>query len=177
MIRHDIVLVHYKSPDQGELPHEQEAQAKHVGPHLEVFSDKGKVFEGRTEQSGRFAFTTLENGEHRLCFSVVGQSLGQDFRLHVEITQGLPYIDYDALAKKNHLSAMELKVRKLKDEIERVSNEQNYFREREHRFRQTTDSTNFRAKWLSIFQIGGMLLVTSIQLGYLRNYFLSKKIV
>ena len=32
--------------------------------------------------------------------------MGQDFRLHVDITQGLPYIDYDALAKKNHLSAM-----------------------------------------------------------------------
>jgi hypothetical protein len=38
--------------------------------------------------------------------SVAGQSLGQDFRLHIEINQGLPYIDYDALAKKNHLSAM-----------------------------------------------------------------------
>ena len=68
MIRHDIVLVHYKSPDQGELPHDSEAQAKHVGPYLEVFSERGKVFEGRTEQNGRFAFTTLENGEHRLCF-------------------------------------------------------------------------------------------------------------
>jgi hypothetical protein len=72
--------------------------------------------------------------------SVTGKSLGQDFRLHIDINQGLPYIDYDALAKKNHLSAMvigmllqhlrtivvkfnffqELKVRKLKDEIERV---------------------------------------------------------
>ena len=54
-----------------------------------------------------------------LC-SVTGKSLGQDFRLHIEISQGLPYIDYEALAKKHHLSAMELKVRKLEDEIERV---------------------------------------------------------
>ena len=38
--------------------------------------------------------------------SVAGQSMGQDFRLHIEISQGLPYVDYDALAKKNHLSAM-----------------------------------------------------------------------
>jgi hypothetical protein len=128
MIRHDIVLVHYKSPDQAELPHDPEAQKQHVGLNLEVFSEKGKVFEGRTEQQGRFAFTTLAHGEHRLCFrfrslssaecdlgsfvyylflcSVAGQSLGQDFRLHIDINQGLPYIDYDALAKKNHLSAM-----------------------------------------------------------------------
>jgi hypothetical protein len=68
MIRHDIVLVHYKSPDQAELPHDPEAQKQHVGLNLEVFSEKGKVFEGRTEQKGRFAFTTLAHGEHRLCF-------------------------------------------------------------------------------------------------------------
>mmetsp|Transcript_81225 Transcript_81225/g.218445 ORF Transcript_81225/g.218445 Transcript_81225/m.218445 type:complete len:83 (-) Transcript_81225:846-1094(-) len=58
-----------------------------------------------------------------------------------------------------------------------VRNEQVYFRDRELRFRQTTDSTNFRSQWLSILQIAGMLAVTVIQLGYLRNYFVSKKIV
>ena len=72
MIRHDIVLVSYKSPDQGALPLEPEAQTSHVGLNLEVFSDKGKVFEGRTEQQGRFAFTTLAQGEHRLCFRCQG---------------------------------------------------------------------------------------------------------
>mmetsp|Transcript_81225 Transcript_81225/g.218441 ORF Transcript_81225/g.218441 Transcript_81225/m.218441 type:complete len:168 (-) Transcript_81225:1030-1533(-) len=120
IIRHDIVLVNYKSPDQGPLPPDPADQKNHVGLNLEVYSEKGKVFEGRTEQEGRFAFTTLGHGEHRLCFSVAGQSLGQDFRLNIDITQGLPYIDYEALAKKNHLSSMELKVRKINDEIERV---------------------------------------------------------
>jgi hypothetical protein len=82
MIRHDIVLVHYKSPDQAELPHDPEAQKQHVGLSLEVFSEKGKVFEGRTEQQGRFAFTTLAHGEHRLCF-----------RFH-EVSRKLNVMDY-----------------------------------------------------------------------------------
>ena len=68
MIRHDIVLVHYKSPDQAVLPQSTEEQERHVGLKLEVFADNGKVFDGRTDQSGRFAFTTLGQGEHRLCF-------------------------------------------------------------------------------------------------------------
>lgn len=159
IIRHDIVLVNYKSPDQGPLPPDPADQKKHVGLNLEVFSEKGKVFEGRTEQQGRFAFTTLGHGEHRLCFSVAGQSLGQDFRLNIDITQGLPYIDYEALAKKNHLSSMELKVRKINDEIERIRNEQVYFRDRELRFRQTTDSTNFRSQVLTSLRCAHELMI------------------
>jgi hypothetical protein len=81
MIRHDIVLVHYKSPDQAELPHDPEAQKQHVGLNLQVFSDKGKVFEGRTEQQGRFAFTTLAHGEHRLCFRFSQSSAQQNVDL------------------------------------------------------------------------------------------------
>ena len=65
MIRSEIVLVQYKSPDQAPLNPDNPS---HVGLMLEVFSQDSRVFEGRTEQDGRFAFTTLAQGEHKLCF-------------------------------------------------------------------------------------------------------------
>jgi hypothetical protein len=90
----EIVVVHYKSPDQSPLPHEAEQQKYHVGVKLEVTQGANKVFEGRTDVEGRFAFTALQ-GEHHLCFSVEGQSLGQDFRIYLEVKVGLNDVDYE----------------------------------------------------------------------------------
>mmetsp|Transcript_32857 Transcript_32857/g.82888 ORF Transcript_32857/g.82888 Transcript_32857/m.82888 type:complete len:221 (+) Transcript_32857:177-839(+) len=115
----EVVIVHYKSPDQSPLPAEAEQQKYHVGVNLEVTQGATKVFEGRTDVEGRFAFTALQ-GEHHLCLSVEGQSLGQDFRIHLEIKVGLNDVDYEKVAKKEHLSSLELQVRKLKDDVNRV---------------------------------------------------------
>jgi len=115
----EVVIVHYSSPDQSPLPHEVEQQKYHVGVKLEVSQGATKVFEGRTDVEGRFAFTALQ-GEHHLCFSVEGQSLGQDFRIHLEVKVGLSDVDYEKVAKKEHLSSLELQVRKLKDDVKRV---------------------------------------------------------
>jgi hypothetical protein len=172
----EIVVVHYKSPDQSPLPHEAEQQKYHVGVKLEVTQGANKVFEGRTDVEGRFAFTALQ-GEHHLCFSVEGQSLGQDFRIYLEVKVGLNDVDYESVAKKEHLSSLELKVRKIRDDVRRVTQEQSYFRNREERSKRTADSTYFRAMWFSLVQILAMLGVTGVYLLYLRNYFISKKLV
>jgi len=172
----EIVIVHYKSPDQSPLPQQAEQEKYHVGLRLEVWQGTNNVFEGRTDVEGRFAFTALQ-GEHHLCWTVAGQSLGQDFRIHVEVKVGLEEVDYEKVAKKDHLSAMELKVRKLRDEVARIRSEQSYLRNREERSQKTSDSTYFRVFWLSVFQIVGMAGVTSLNLYYLRSYFISKKVV
>mmetsp|Transcript_32856 Transcript_32856/g.82884 ORF Transcript_32856/g.82884 Transcript_32856/m.82884 type:complete len:215 (+) Transcript_32856:177-821(+) len=172
----EVVIVHYKSPDQSPLPAEAEQQKYHVGVNLEVTQGATKVFEGRTDVEGRFAFTALQ-GEHHLCLSVEGQSLGQDFRIHLEIKVGLNDVDYEKVAKKEHLSSLELQVRKLKDDVNRVTSEQSYFRNREERSKKTADSTYFRAMWFSLCQILAMLGVTGAYLYHLRGYFIAKKLV
>uniref|UniRef100_A0A7S0W9Z1 GOLD domain-containing protein n=1 Tax=Hemiselmis tepida TaxID=464990 RepID=A0A7S0W9Z1_9CRYP len=172
----EVVIVHYKSPDQSPLPHEAEQQKFHVGVKLEVTQGATKVFEGRTDVEGRFAFTALQ-GEHHLCFSVEGQSLGQDFRIHLEVKVGLNDVDYEKVAKKEHLSSLELQVRKIRDDVHRVTSEQSYFRNREERSKRTADSTYFRAMWFSLCQILAMLGVSGIYLLYLRSYFKAKKLV
>jgi hypothetical protein len=82
-----------------------------------------------------------------------------------------------SVAKKEHLSSLELKVRKIRDDVRRVTQEQSYFRNREERSKRTADSTYFRAMWFSLVQILAMLGVTGVYLLYLRNYFILKKLV
>jgi hypothetical protein len=61
------VIVHYKSPDQAKLPHGAAEQKYHVGLRLDVTQGTHKVFDGRADTEGRFAFTALQ-GEHHLCW-------------------------------------------------------------------------------------------------------------
>mmetsp|Transcript_510 Transcript_510/g.1085 ORF Transcript_510/g.1085 Transcript_510/m.1085 type:complete len:224 (+) Transcript_510:38-709(+) len=176
--KHEVVVVHYRSPDQNDLPREPEKIPYHVGPKLVVKESTGKaIFDGRTESSGRFAFTARQDIEHSLCWSLEGHSLGQEFRVHLEIQQGIEAENVNDIAKVEHLGAMELKVRKLGDDIKRIKKEQNYMRQREIRFKATVDSTNFRSQWCSVVQILAMFLVTALHLCYLAHFFVKKKIV
>ena len=55
--------------------------------YMQVVNHKGKVYDHRLDTKGRLSFASPHNGEHRLCFSVEGSSLGQDFRVHVDFQQ------------------------------------------------------------------------------------------
>mmetsp|Transcript_65893 Transcript_65893/g.157225 ORF Transcript_65893/g.157225 Transcript_65893/m.157225 type:complete len:221 (+) Transcript_65893:158-820(+) len=172
-----VYMIIYKSPDQESLPMESEAQKYHVGLMFQVISNRGKVFEQRLDKEGRVAFTSPNNGEHRLCFSVEGHSLGHDFRVHMELITGLEHEDHSKLVTRETFSAMELKVRRMSDDIKRVQKEQEYMRGRDESMFRTSLSTNSRAQWLSVGQIAGMGAVTFGYCYYLRLYFTAKKLV
>jgi hypothetical protein len=124
IVANQVYMVHYKSPDQEPLPIEAEAQKYHVGLKFEVISNRGKVFEQRLDKEGRVAFTSPNNGEHRLCFNVEGHSLGQDFRVHMELVTALEKEDHSRMVTRETFSSMELKVRRIADDIKRVQTEQ-----------------------------------------------------
>ena len=86
-------------------------------------------------------------------------------------------IDYTALAKKEHLSDVEVRVRKLSDRIASVMNELHYQRQREEDFRNTSESTNTRVMWWSILQTTVMLVSAGWQVRHLKDFFESKKLV
>lgn len=180
MLRKDeVMMITYKSPDQTALPKNAPSQQNHESMMLKVTEQQGKqIFEGQTDVEGRFAFTALTDGSHNFCWSLYGQTVaGKEYRIHMDIKEGLPEEDHSSIAKQDHLSTMEAKVNKLKNDIKRVQKEQKYFRNREQRFKKTSDSTNFRTQWFSVIQILGMFLVTALHLSYLRYYFIKKKVV
>lgn len=133
-----------------------------------MVNHRGKIYNNRLDQKGRLSFVSPNNGEHRLCFSVEGNSLGQDFRVHVAVEQHLKEENHDHIVKREHLSGMDLRIRQLSDTLQNIKEEQNYFKSRELRFFSTTESTNTRSQWCSIFQILGMALVTGFNIFYLQ---------
>eukprot|EP01114_Cavostelium_apophysatum_P020217 TRINITY_DN671_c0_g1_i1.p1 TRINITY_DN671_c0_g1~~TRINITY_DN671_c0_g1_i1.p1 ORF type:complete len:257 (+),score=53.79 TRINITY_DN671_c0_g1_i1:46-816(+) len=134
-----------------------------------------------TPLEGRFAFTSQLGGEHKMCFqtNTTGGWFGgkRKLKFHLDIETGEGATDYEDIAKQEHLSALEVEVRKLNDRIKDIRAEQNYQRNRESSFRDTSESTNSRVVWWSVIQTAILLAAGFWQISHLKHFFKTKKLV
>ncbi len=86
-------------------------------------------------------------------------------------------IDYNEVAKREHLTELEVAVRRLNDKVKDILREQGYQREREIAFRNTSESTNARVVWWSIFQCAVMAGSAFFSAFTLQRFFKQKKVV
>lgn len=132
-----------------------------------------------TTAEGRFGFTSMVGGEHIICIATntsswYGQS--RSFKMTLQLDIGENAQDYSEIAKQEHLSAIEVEVRKLNDKIRAIRAEQDYQRLREERFRDTSESTNSRVMWWSVAQTVVLIVAGVYQLSNLKGFFKSKKL-
>mmetsp|Transcript_14030 Transcript_14030/g.36063 ORF Transcript_14030/g.36063 Transcript_14030/m.36063 type:complete len:210 (+) Transcript_14030:280-909(+) len=129
---------------------------------------------------GRFSFTAQTTGEHEVCFTTNATSWSLrnlKLRFDLDITIGEATLNYDEIAKKEHLSAIEVDIRKLQDDVRVLRRNILYMKSREAAMRHTTDSTNLRALLFSLFQVGLILAFAYWQVSHLQQYFKAKKFI
>ena len=85
-------------------------------------------------------------------------------------------LDYAEVAKKEHLSELEVEIRKLNDKVKDVLAEQTYQRQRELEFRKTSEAIHSKQQYWSLFQIAVMVAACYIQVNTLQNFFRGKKL-
>eukprot|EP00465_Bigelowiella_longifila_P006397 CAMPEP_0185254252 /NCGR_PEP_ID=MMETSP1359-20130426/2960_1 /TAXON_ID=552665 /ORGANISM="Bigelowiella longifila, Strain CCMP242" /LENGTH=216 /DNA_ID=CAMNT_0027837037 /DNA_START=33 /DNA_END=683 /DNA_ORIENTATION=- len=104
---------------------------------------------------GKFVFTAHDDGEHLIC-AYINEThpmyRAQNFKVELRFDVGEHATNYDDMAKSEHLSAIELEVRKLVDLVRDIRSQQQYLREREVNFRQISESTNSSVMWWSVLQ-------------------------
>jgi len=137
------------------------------------------ILEHDTIEKGQFGFTSSISGEHQICFiagtsTVYGQL--KTYRVQLALDYGEQAQDYTQIAKAEHLSAIEVEVRKLNDKIKQIRNEQDYQKSREAEFRDTSESTNGAVMYWSIIQTVILLTAGLAQLYLLTKFFKSKKL-
>ena len=98
-------------------------------------------------------------------------------RMHLRIDIGEQAVDYAEVAKTEHLSAIEVEVRKLIDKLNQVRHETQYQRDREEEFRNTSESTNSRIMWFSLGETLVLVLSGLYQVVHLKSFFKGKKLV
>lgn len=151
-----------------------------LGMHVEIHDPDDKVVLSRIYSSeGKFTFTSHTPGEHVICLysNSTKWFAGGQLRVHFDILVGEHAVDYAAVAQKEKLTELQLRVRQLLDQVEQITQEQNYQRYREERFRQTSESTNQRVLWWSIGQVGILVAMGFWQMRHLKSFFEAKKLV
>jgi hypothetical protein len=85
-----------------------------------------------------------------------------------------PATDFD---KAKHLTPLERSLDQSIASAHAVLREMRYMEKREQRMRQTSDHINRRVRYFSYLSIAVLLVVTYIQIGYLKRYFHKKKLL
>ncbi|SPQ93771.1 GOLD domain-containing protein [Plasmodiophora brassicae] len=178
-----LVVGKYKNFDAGIAVGQTQGTVESV-PGIEIYVEEptqgAEIYSGKADREGRFVFTSHDGGEHKICLSVsssnwFGMSRKFKFELHLDV--GESAVDYNEMAKVEHLTAIEVEIRKLTDMVRGIRSEQSYQRARERAFRDTSESTNSRVMWWSIAQTVFVVVTGVWQVFYLKSFFKKKKLV
>ncbi|KAK4775641.1 hypothetical protein SAY87_023602 [Trapa incisa] len=127
---------------------------------------------------GQFAFTTTEAGNYVACFWINGhRQEGVGLKIGVDWKIGVAAKDWESVAKKEKIEGVELELTKLEGAIEAIHSNLIYLKDREAEMREVSETTNARVAWFSIMSLGVCIVVSILQLWYLRIYFQKKKLI
>jgi len=137
------------------------------------------VHERSYEHTSRFALTSGSGGEYQVCFRSSSSSWTQTLRWKMELVihTGVEAQDYEDVAQREHLSQVEVGLRKLYDRASEIRQELDYQKTREAAFRDVSESTNSRAVWWSVFQIVIVVGSAVWQMQYLKKFFRKRKLI
>ena len=177
----DETMIEGKYRTQGQNPDGTYAESSPgFGIHVEITDPNEDLIMAKDyEAEGRFVFTAHEPGEHTICLHTNSSRWfsGRTVRVHLELSIGEHANDYETIAKKEKLNALETRIFQLIAQVKDISNEQSYQRQREATFREISVSTNNRVVYWSLIQ-GVILVLTFIwQVRHLKGFFEAKKLV
>ncbi|EFQ29164.1 emp24/gp25L/p24 family/GOLD [Colletotrichum graminicola M1.001] len=129
----------------------------------------------------RIVFTSHADAAFDVCFENIlsGSGRGGSMSRHIEldIDIGADAKDWNAIQATEKLKPVEAELRRIDELVSEINSEMDYLRAREHKLRDTNESTNTRVKW---FGIGTTLTLVGLwawQIMYLRAYFRSKHLI
>lgn len=171
----DTVVVGHYMTEEWDTTLQRFVVKDDMGIHISVreVRDDHVVTSSRGPPEGKFAFTSHEAGDHRICMLAKfdGRPAVQ-VRMHLDIVIGDAKPD-NSHKDKAHVTDLAQRVRDLNALLRDIRKEQQYQREREAQFRDLSEVTNSRAMWWSSLQLITLLGACVWQLRHLRVSFLT----
>ncbi|XP_065592243.1 transmembrane emp24 domain-containing protein 11-like [Cyrtonyx montezumae] len=128
-----------------------------------------------------FSFTSYMSGEHVICLQSNSTRLvafaGNKLRIHLDIRVGEHFLDEAVVQAKDKVNEVNVRIEHLLEQIHHISKEQNYEREREEKFRKTSEQTNSNILWWAVIQTLILVSIGIWQIKSLRDFFIAKKLV
>ncbi|GAA5998980.1 Erv25p [Rhodotorula paludigena] len=132
----------------------------------------------------RMAITTHADADLGVCFRNVldpsvpeHQASKYERLIDLDVDIGADAVDYNAIAKQESLSGLEVEMRKLEGVVKEIVEELNYLKRREVRMRDTNESTNDRVTKFFYLTFTCLVLLGAWQIIHLRSYFKKKHLI
>ena len=131
---------------------------------------------------GYFAVTSPHGGDHAVCFYsrlVPGVSLQEGMKraVSLHVKAGDENQNYRALASKEHLKPMEMRLRIIEDGMRTVHSEYEYYKEREIEMRNTNEHMNAKVMWMNVGGMAVFAIFAYWQATHLKKYFKRKRMI
>ncbi|NWU79575.1 TMD11 protein, partial [Onychorhynchus coronatus] len=177
-----LVFGNYKVQRWDIHKHDFLESAPGLGMYVTVSIPSGEVLLSKLYgPQGTFSFTSYLSGEHIICFQSNSTRLlaiaGSKLRIHLDIRVGEHFFDESAVQAKEKVDEVNVRLEHLIEQIQHVSKEQDYEREREEKFRKTSEETNSNILWWAIVQTLILISIGIWQIKSLRDFFIAKKLV
>ncbi|XP_068797138.1 transmembrane emp24 domain-containing protein 11 isoform X2 [Struthio camelus] len=98
-------------------------------------------------------------------------------RIHLDIRVGEHFLDEAIAQAKDKVNEVNFRMEHLIEQIQHISKEQNYEREREENFRKISEQTNSNILWWAIVQTLILISIGIWQIKSLKDFFIAKKLV
>ena len=175
-----LIFGKYKVQMPDKITNEYNLTSTGVGILIEIHDPMKVIFLSKVYQGeGRFSFTSYQPGVHKICLNSKSGKWYSRSKLHVDLEMkiGENAVDYNKIATEQKLTDFEIRVRKLLNQVDQITKEQNYQRYCETLFRKISESTSQLVFWWSAIHLFVILIIGLIQLEYLMRFFLAKKLV
>ncbi|XP_042058209.1 transmembrane emp24 domain-containing protein p24delta4-like, partial [Salvia splendens] len=127
---------------------------------------------------GRFAFTASEPGTYAACLTVDNDDHnGNTVTVGLDWKTGVATKDWDSVAKKEKIEGLDLEMKKLQDYVQAIKDNMNRLMSKDLGIRYASVQTNARVAKYSQASLGLCIVVSALQLWYLRRYFRKKKLI
>ncbi|KAJ0077962.1 hypothetical protein Patl1_36864 [Pistacia atlantica] len=127
---------------------------------------------------GQFAFTTQEAGNYLACFWLDGHNpAAREVTVNIDWKTGIAAKDWESVARKEKIEGVELELRKLEGAVEAIHENLLYLKSKEAEMRAVSEKTNTRVAWFSIMSLGVCIIVSALQVLYLKRFFQKKKLI
>ncbi|KAG1671828.1 hypothetical protein FOA52_000205 [Chlamydomonas sp. UWO 241] len=127
--------------------------------------------------NGQFVFTTKVAGEYKACFTVQLYQQAIQTKIKIDWKTGVDATNWDAVAKKEHLDAVSLELRKLEESMRAVYDEMLLLQSKESKMRDLSEDTNQRVAWYSVYSLIIIAVSGLWQTWYLRRFWKRKKLL
>lgn len=137
-------------------------------------SPEGKEAFRKDDQSGHFIVTAATEGRHQVCLY---NNASHPRSALLNIKHAIQVSDHSTIAKKEHVTAIEAELERMKKLADHVKAEMQEVRARSDQQLETNESMRTRLLWVEVAMMLAVLAMGFWQIIYLKRYFRIKKLI